>query len=397
MAIFLTALILRLAAGGWTGNFDHPVAWEYEEIADNLLKGRGFVLEHLGTDYRAYLSPLYPFFCAAIYLLTHHDQILLLTLQCAISALVCLQVRSIGTLVFENPLGAQGGAWLVAFHPGLILYASRLHSLTLDLAAFLWALWAWCRFLRNPNRGTTLHVSLASGVALLARGTIAPFLLLAALWAFWVFRRHPRKVVGLLVLMGLVTGGIVAPWLVRNAVHFNRFPLLISTGDQSFWAGNNPNASGSLHLPDGRAVLSTLPEGVYRRLLQLDELGQAKLFRQEALRFIREHPLRAFQLYGKKLFSFWWFSPQTGLFYPPSYTRWYRAYYLGILLLALGGFWKFRRRLREPEGVLLIGFALSIALLQSLYYVDGRHRWTVEPVLLLLAAGAIPHKPSGEP
>ncbi len=50
------------------------------------------------------------------------------------------------------------------------------------------------------------------------------------------------------------------------------------------------------------------------------------------------------------------------------------------------GLWRWRFRLVNPAGMLLIGFPVSVSLLQSMYYVEGRHRWGVEPVLLLLAA-----------
>jgi len=38
---------------------------------------------------------------------------------------------------------------------------------------------------------------------------------------------------------------------------------------------------------------------------------------------------------------------------------------------------------------LLLVFLIVVAFLESLYYVEGRHRWAVEPMLLVLSgAGA---------
>lgn len=104
------------------------------------------------------------------------------------------------------------------------------------------------------------------------------------------------------------------------------------------------------------------------------------------MKFIRSSPTQALHLYGRKLLSFFWFSPQTGLLYPAAYTRGYQWYYAGMAALALLGLWSLRRHLARPPMILPILFVASIALYQSLYYVEGRHRWTVEPVLLLFAA-----------
>jgi hypothetical protein len=38
---------------------------------------------------------------------------------------------------------------------------------------------------------------------------------------------------------------------------------------------------------------------------------------------------------------------------------------------------------------LFLLFLASISVFQSLFYVDGRHRWGVEPVFLIIAAAGI--------
>ena len=41
--------------------------------------------------------------------------------------------------------------------------------------------------------------------------------------------------------------------------------------------------------------------------------------------------------------------------------------------------------------MLLVVFMLGISVAQSFYYVEGRHRWGVEPLLLILVGGGIAH------
>ena len=390
-----TALLLgvafgvRLLCGIWLGHFQHPKLWEFEEMANNLLAGHGLIRHQMGAPYYAYVLPVYPLFTAGVYALTNHSRAAILLIQCLISALAVVQVKTIGELVFEDSRISTLGAWLVAFHPPLILFATLLHSLTLDVFALLWVLWAWLRLLRTTHVPETFHAGAASGFALLSRGTALAFLAWAAAVTAWVLRHQAVRRLRVLAIVALVSGAVVLPWLIRNKRVLHRFPVLITTTGQSLWQGNNPNSSGSGYLQDGRSALDTLPQRFLDQLKGLDESGQDRLFREEAQRFIREHPWQALGLYVKKLKIFWWAGPQTGLKYPRSYRIAYGIYYAGIVFLAGIGLWQWRFRLRQPAGALLIGFAVSISLLQSVYYVEGRHRWGVEPALLLIAAAGL--------
>jgi len=200
MILLLTAFGIRLAVGWWLGHFHHPRIWEYEEIANHLLAGQGYFYEHLGTPYRAFMAPLYPLVYASVCAVTNHTHSILVILHCALSAFATLQVYAIGMLIFKNPSIAQLGAWLVAFHPGLILYASRLHILNADVFAFLWVLWAWLGLFQSSSWTKAIQVGFASGFAILIRGTIILFLLFAMivfLWSTPVFQRiKALKLVG---------------------------------------------------------------------------------------------------------------------------------------------------------------------------------------------------------
>jgi 4-amino-4-deoxy-L-arabinose transferase-like glycosyltransferase len=386
--LFLVALGVRLLAGAWLGHLSSPVAWEPEIIANNLLAGRGFLLDdHLGTSYRAFILPAYPFLCAFVYSFTRHSQFALVVLQCLLSAASCLQVRAIGELVFPKSRVGAGAAWLTAFHPGLIFFAIQLHPLTLDLFSYLWALWACLALFQKPTAGRALHLGIAAGLALLSRGTILFFLLFAAALFLWKAGRERwlGKAARLAALAMAIAALAVLPWLIRNAMLFKRFPLFITSASQSFWGGNNPLSIGTLHSRDGRPLITQLPVELETALAQADELRQSDLFRKEAWAFIRQNPWAAARLYLRKWVNFWWFSPTTGLYYPPIYAAAYGLFYAAAAALAIAGLWSVRHQLSSPPLLLLLLFPLFIAFFQCFYYVEGRHRWTVEPLLLLLA------------
>jgi len=171
----------------------------------------------------------------------------------------------------------------------------------------------------------------------LFRGTLLPFLGLAAIFFLATTRLSRRQALRWISGAVLLFAVLLAPWFARNAVRLGHFPLALTTTNFSLWRGNNPLASGGSYLEDGRTVLEVASEAMRQKLSRLDEMGQSRLFGEEAFKFIRENPLWALRLYGWKFYTFWWFSPQMGILYPGAYLRGYRWYYASIGALALLG------------------------------------------------------------
>jgi len=92
-----------------------------------------------------------------------------------------------------------------------------------------------------------------------------------------------------------------------------------------------------------------------------------------------------------KFLHFWWFAPQTGIRYQAIWFWIYGAYYVAVLACAALGVAALRRLPRESveQAILVAVFLLGLSTLQSLYYVEGRHRWAVEPMLLIISGGGI--------
>ncbi len=93
--------------------------------------------------------------------------------------------------------------------------------------------------------------------------------------------------------------------------------------------------------------------------------------------------------YGRKLRSFYFWSDQTGAWYPKWFRVPYQVFYLMLLAAALFGGYRLVRGGQGPAVVLCAAFFFSVGLLQSMFYVEGRHRWGVESVLVILAACGI--------
>ncbi len=386
--LFGIALLSRLTILCVTGHLLTPETWEYETIATNLLSGRGFVYDQLGIPYASFTGPIYPGWCALVYRLTGHNQCILVLAQAILSSFIPLVVAAIGHTLFDQRAGFYAGLF-TALHPGLLIYTTKLHPLVIEALLFsLIGLGA----LRLRQRPSWLHrcwVGAALGLTILSRPTA---LVLIPVLAGWLLSHRPpqwRQALRTITATLLIAVGVVLPWTVRNYLIHHKILLVQSTAGQSFWKGNNPRTiSGNLDM-DGRDLFSTMPRELRDRLKSTkSELEHDRLFWEESRHYVTQHPGAFMRLLGKKLMAFWWFSPTTGSQYSRWYLvgyQWWYAVFLGLVVY--GGWNGFGHSTWEiRHGVwLLILICLTISVGQSLFYVEGRHRWAVEPLLLVFA------------
>ena len=197
-------------------------------------------------------------------------------------------------------------------------------------------------------------------------------------------------------VVALCAAAVVAPWAIRNTAVHQQFVPFVTTDGEVLWRGNNPQATGHSYIDADRIVLDALPSQARAELSRLpNEVEQSRWFRRRALEFIEANPAAfvhaAFvRLTLRKFFHFWWFAPQTGVLYPWLWLRGYQIFYVLALSLAAMGIWTIVGRGVTHERrdlVLLVVFLICLSALQSFYYVEGRHRWAVEPLVLALAGG----------
>ena len=230
-----------------------------------------------------------------------------------------------------------------------------------------------------------IELGVIVGVGTLSRATLIIFLPLVAIWLAWVLRNESLKLVmRAVVITGLCTTAIVIPWTIRTSLLHRQFVFMLTTGPENFWRGNNPNATGGTYVTADKTALDMLPPRELANLLhQPDELAQAECF----LSMLAEPILEFIRLTSVKLLQFWWVAPQTGVLYPQSWFLAYMMYYIVALVLAMIGAWSIWRmgKVARQQLLLIAALLLALSVLQSLYYVEGRHRWAVEPILIAIS------------
>ena len=129
-----------------------------------------------------------------------------------------------------------------------------------------------------------------------------------------------------MVIMGIFAFLTILPWSIRNYKVYKRPVLILNNFGLNLWIGNNPKASGSALTREGKPFFHALPEDKLRRFFEMNEIQQGDFLKNEAFKFIKKNPTKFFKLYLKKIFYFWWFSPQSGLEYPKKWLKIYKIF-----------------------------------------------------------------------
>lgn len=383
-------LLVRLWVLFGLGTAWNPEAFEYDQLAQNLLAGKGYTYLHLGTVYRSFHSGIfYVLLTTALYAIFPKGQVAVLVAQSFFSVLLALVVFSICRALWDDRAG--GVASILSFyHPAILYYdCYKLHPLSFDALAIALVTRALL-FVSGPRYlGRGLMAGLFLGVAILQRGTMGLLVPFGWIWLVWRLPGMRRACAGC-VAFGIGVGLALVPWVARNyAIHGGL--VLMTTTPELFWRGNVSYSLGSSYLPSGRTVLDEAPQAFRRNLLAKDEWGQYQLFRELDASIIRATPMTFLRNVLRKFFYFWTFAPQSGILYPSMYFYMYNGYYVFVVGLAmLGAIHLARSAASRPASfhglVLLITVFLSVSFTQSVFYVELRHRWGIEPLLLVLTS-----------
>lgn len=394
LILAIATLVPRALLAWFLGVVGEPERWEYDVIAANIVAGGGHVYDRFGFVYAAYAPPLWSWILAALLAATGEARGAIQVLQ----ALFCLGAALTSAALTRRITGDETSSLLagllVALQPSL-LYYSVVKSDPLPLNACLLGLIAGAAvsLLDEPSDGRALRFGVLAGLGVLSRGTPAVAFPLVAIGLFM----RPRG--GALRAAAVSAAALVlclAPWLIRNVVVLGS-PVLTSTTGENFWRGNHEGASGGVVDLDGGEITRlvpgnpALPPSIRAVLATGTEMQRHDVFLSEARRFIGTEPLEALALFGRKMRSFWWRVDSDPRDYPRAASITYAVVYRTELAFAvLGAFLVFRSRGQaSPDrraAALILGLILAIGILQSAFYVQGRHRFMIEPLLLIFTA-----------
>lgn len=386
----VATLVPRALLATVLGVAGNPERWEYDVIAANIVNGQGHVYDREGFLYAAYAPPLWSYVLALLLLLPGDSRA---TIQ-IVQALLCLGASVLTARIAHRISGDSRTALLagllVALQPSL-LYYSVVKSDPLPMNALLLCgiALAGLNLIESGDRRSAVAFGVLTGLGILSRGTPAVALLVVGIGLAIRFGARTSSLLALAISACALS---VSPWLARNLVVVGS-PLITSTTGENLWRGNHAGASGGVvDLDGGRITMlipsnPALPVSIRSVLAAGTELDRHQAFMTEAWRFITADPWAATRLFARKLRTFWWRVDSNPGDYPAMAARGYEWTFRVELVLALLGAWLTLRspHSRAAAGICL-GLIVAISLLQCAFYVQGRHRFLVEPLLLIFTA-----------
>ncbi|TKJ41514.1 hypothetical protein CEE37_02835 [candidate division LCP-89 bacterium B3_LCP] len=387
LIIALIAVVLRLLAI-WIRSADiEQNAFEFGRIAENIIAGNGFSYDFWGRyplALTSWMAPLYPYILAGYYTLFGHNLLGMAVIQAILGGVVCWVLGLIGVRISSGFVGVTAAA-ICAIYPESIFHPQKFVSEPWLLVFEVLFVLCGANYIWSGKSKYLILAGILSGLAVLCKESA---LLLPIALIVWVGLKKGLK--GKTMLKALIplalTVVIIAPWTVRNYIVFDKFIPVRTNFWFNVWRGVNPHATGT---PRGfdklvieKSMASEYLSSVDSRLHN-NEIQREGVYREFALRHIKDDPLRYLGLSLRRLVYFWSVDPTHPLTGHPLYW----LPWLGLLILAGLGVFAMRVSWQDYSLWYLLFFVTTVVF--SLTLVLPRYRIPLQPGLMLLAAEGI--------
>jgi len=399
----LLGLTLRLifALAYWTNQPLTRDEREYLSLARSLVAGHGFVYDDAvqsGPVDPFGRAPGYPVFLALTSGGTRVTDAVPVSVKIAQSLVGAVGVVLAGVIAsnLAGPRAGRVAAIIAACYPPLVWVAAYGFSEAIAWPLGLLVAWQFDRAaVESTDDGrmsrplvASLICGVVAGLTALVRPANLFFLFVAGAWLLW------RRRLALVVALAIGACVAIAPWTIRNYIHYGRPVLIATEGGVTFWTGNHVLARGEGDLaanPD----LKRAQQALRARHPDLSEEQMEPVYYREALGWIAAHPIDWLMLEGRKLF---YLIVPVGPSYRVHSMRYFAASIVsyGLLLpVAIAGFLRLGPRRGRAPGVWLLGVSAIVVCL--VFFPQERFRIpAIDPVLIIAAGAAFSGMPSAK-
>lgn len=362
LLVRVSFVILQIEFAVFDIAFDATDTGLYRSLTESLRSGEGFAVR---GEHTAYVTPGYPLFLAALYVVSPSTLFIALVQSLLGAATAVL----LAALAFR--LGGIRAAWAAglaaALYPHLVFWTGYVLTETLYVFAVVAAAYLTVRAVETDSRWVAAGAGLTWGGAFLVR----PIMLGLALVVAFAGALSPRFRSSALVGLGALLL-VVGAWTARNVITMESFIVTSAESGYVLWQGNSPDATGGT-----RGYVDHLD---FETLDLDDDIGEVerdRIYMREALEWMRENPGRVAALAPKKLWNMW--RPAYEGASPINLAVTLVTYPL-LLIGGLAGLWVARRK--GILGWLLIAFFLYHLLVHGLVTGMIRFRLPVEAMLI---------------
>ncbi len=406
IVIFCFALIIRVTYNFTVAEGYYPLhdSLTYQNIAFHIVQEHCYCLySHLPTVDRA---PLWPFVIAVIDRLLGPQDILVRLVLCLVGSGTCALLYLFAKDLFGKRIGIFAGV-VGAIYPFLYVYDGLLYSESL----YIFLLLAFCYTLYRLQRFPRLSLMITSGVLLgllsLTRPNGIAILGLFILWACtmgWIKVLTWQTAIKSMLVIALLSLVFIAPWTIRNyKVTHSLVPVAVGDGKVLLGAYNyetaDPNYqhgyyAGVWIIPSEATpwVASQFPLSCAKSC----EVARDNAYKAAALQWIEGHLSYMPFMFGQHFMDTWQVVPQEADLATNRFPDRDSSHFVVTMMetitpivfaLALLGLVVTSERWRD---LLFIYFMILLMLAQNVvYYGIPRFRAPIEPMLILLASGAV--------
>jgi peptidoglycan/LPS O-acetylase OafA/YrhL len=395
LAVGLVALAVRL---GYLLVFKHPDfvggdAYWYHHGANLLVDGKGFIdpyrLKNGVVAQTADHPPGTILVLAAASLFGMRSFFWHQLEMCVLGSATVVVVAIIARQLAGKTAGLIAGL-VAAVYPNLWFNDSMVMSETVVQFTTVVAVLAAYRWWAEPTRRRAVVLGVAVAACALARAEAVLFVPLLVAPLILLDRRHDwRERLRQLVLAGLATGLVIAPWVGYNLTRFNEV-VTISTGLDPTVAVSNCDTVyyGPLTGYWWRPCILAMPVPT-----KGDVPAQEATYRHEALTYVRAHKTRVPTVVAARVLRTF------GLFHPVQqikldeietrellFSEIGLGMYYALLVGTALGLWAMRRR-KIPTSPVVATIA-TVAFATAITFGQTRYRASAEPILVIAAAVA---------
>lgn len=401
------ALLVRLIYNNTVARAYYPLhdSLAYQSIGLNILREHCFCqYPHIATVYRA---PLWPAIIAAIALFFGPSDYFARLFLCCVGSATCLLVYLLAKNVFDWRIGVVAGV-AAAIYPELYIYDGWLYTESLYTFLLLAFCYGVYQLQRSPQRNKWLWCGVLLGLLSLTRPNgllvLGPFIL----WAItmgWIKVLSWSTVTKSVVTITLIALALIAPWTIRNYTVSHTF-IPVATGDGTVLLGAyNSQALTSPSYPGGHPgtwINPLLSSPTITRPYPLStcaascEVAREEAYERSAQQWIQAHLAIMPHLLALHFINMW--QPDTYEADLPTVRfsdqrstqlvlGMMKSFPIFIFILTAFGFLATLRHWRQ---LLFIYFMMLLTMAECvIFYGVPRFRAPIEPMLILLAAGAI--------
>ncbi|MGE5457140.1 MAG: tetratricopeptide repeat protein [Methanococcaceae archaeon] len=366
----------------------------YSEWAHSILnKGA------IGTG-AFFMAPFYPYFLALVYAIFGESVTAVRILQVLVSSANILIIYLIARNLI-NRQAAYLSAGIAAFYKVFIFYSGAILSETLQTFFTSLFILSLTYSYRNEKEKHWLYSGILLGIIAIFRGNVLLFAPAAAVWLLYKAGRGVNKNFAYKALLFFFIGTAIPilPVTIRNYAVSGDFVVLTSNGGINFYLGNNPGSQGVFSAPVDFDFYSDLSgqkfaSKVLNHSLKASETSSYWFGR--GMDYFSNQPGAALGNTFKKLVLFFGGNdnPQSSImdmkFFEKNYSKVLSLPlfdFLFVSLFSIAGMllvWKERNKF----GLFYL-FTGAYVLGTVLFFINGRFRLALTPMLIVFAAAGI--------